>query len=281
MDNPRFVYEETIPLVQDEDYDNYGMTNASRVDETSFMEPDTTEATSTLRLNQKVKRDKLAALFRHLNIIGNLDLIDLNRFKLTRDPKKGTTIFEFYNGDRWVPLTKQTGEFFATKTLRDRFGEVNTTKNFLDVDKTPPALERSFRVATKLKGKLPTDLEMESIPLEELSSLVKDIHVKTRKALQNTDLDMREFLGIDKALQSIHGELLNNTSKLTEINKHIKKDTKKLEEVESDPTYTDEQRQLYRDRLDDLNTEKKSRLGILSQNRKDLQNPNCKDQANH
>ena len=50
MDNPRFVYEETIPLVQDEDYDNYGMTNASRVDETSFMEPDTTEATSTLRL---------------------------------------------------------------------------------------------------------------------------------------------------------------------------------------------------------------------------------------
>ena len=281
MDDPRFLDEEAIPLVQDEDYDNYGTPNASRVDETSFMEPDTTEATSTLRLNQKVKRDKLAALFRHLNIIGNLDLIDLNRFKLTRDPKKGATIFEFYNSDRWVPLTKQTGGFFATKTLRDRFGELNTMKNILDVDKTPPALERSFRVATKLKGKLPTDLEMESIPLEELSSLVEDIHDKTRKALQNTDLDMRQFLGIDKALQSIQGELLNNTSKLTEINKHIKKDTKKFEEVESDPTYTDEQRQLYRDRLDDLNTEKQTRLGIPSQNRKDLQNPNCKDQANH
>ena len=82
---------------------------------------------------------------------------------------------------------------------------------------------------------------------------------------------MREFLGIDKALQSIQGELLNNTSKLTEINKRIKRDTKKLEEVENDPTYTDEQRQLYRDRLDDLNTEKQARLEILSQNRKDLQ----------
>ena len=82
---------------------------------------------------------------------------------------------------------------------------------------------------------------------------------------------MREFLGIDKALQSIQGELLNNTSKLTEINKRIKRDSKKLEEVENDPTYTDEQRQLYRDRLDDLNTEKQARLEILSQNRKDLQ----------
>ena len=82
---------------------------------------------------------------------------------------------------------------------------------------------------------------------------------------------MREFLGIDKALQSIQGELLNNTSKLTEIDKRIKRDTKNLEEVENDPTYTTEQRQLYRDRLDDLNTENQARLEILSQNRKDLQ----------
>ena len=82
---------------------------------------------------------------------------------------------------------------------------------------------------------------------------------------------MREFLGIDRTLQSIHGELLNNTCKQTEINKRIQRDTKKLEEVENDPTYTDEQRQLYRDRLDDLNIEKQARLEILSQNRKDLQ----------
>ena len=70
------------------------------------------------------------------------------------------------------------------------------------------------------------------------------------------NLEMREFLGIDKALQSIQGELLNNTSKLTEINKRIEGDTKKLEEVENNPSYSDEQRQLYKDRLDDLNTKK-------------------------
>ena len=69
---------------------------------------------------------------------------------------------------------------------------------------------------------------------------------------------MREFLGIDKALQSIQGEVLNNTLKLTEINKLIKRDTKKLEEVENDLAYSDEQKQLYRDNLDDLNTEKQT-----------------------
>ena len=64
MDNPRFVNEEEIPMVhQDEDYDNYSTPNTSRVDKTSFTELDTTEKTSTLKLKQKVKRDKLAALY--------------------------------------------------------------------------------------------------------------------------------------------------------------------------------------------------------------------------
>ena len=129
-------------------------------------------------------------------------------------------------------------------------------KKFLGIDTTSPSLERLISAASKLKSEPTTDSQVEKIPLKELSSLVEDIHVKTREASQNTDLNMREFLGIDKALQSIQVELLKNTSKLTEIDKRIKRDNKKLEEVENDPTYTNKQRQLYRDRLDDLNTEK-------------------------
>ena len=185
---------------------------------------------------------------------------------LQKIQKKGVTIFEFYNVDRWVPLTKQTGKFFAPKTLKDKFGGLNVMKNILDLDETTPLLERSLKAATKIKAGLLTDLQMETIPLKEISSLAEDIHVKTMEASQNTDLDMQKFLGIEKALQSTQGELLNNTSKLTEINKRIKRDTKKLEEVENDPTYSDEQKRLHRDRLDDLNIEKKARLEILSQN---------------
>ena len=117
-------------------------------------------------------------------------------------------------------------------------------KNFLGIDKRPPVLERSFKAATRLNRNLPTDLEKESIPLEKLLSLVEDIDVKTQESSQNTDLDMREFLiRLYKAIQGIKGEFLNNMSKQTEIDKCIKRDTKKLEEVEKDPTYADEQMQ--------------------------------------
>ena len=97
--NPTFVHEEDIPMVH-EDYDEYNTPNTNRIDETSFVEPDTTEGTSTIRLRQKVKRNKITALYRHQIVTGSLELINLGRFRLTTDPRKGTTIFEFYNGDR-------------------------------------------------------------------------------------------------------------------------------------------------------------------------------------
>ena len=138
------------------------------------------------------------------------------------------------------------GNFFASKTLREIFGRLNIIKNLLGLDQMPPALERSVKAATKLCLDLPTDLQMKSIPLRDLSSLAEEIHIKTREAWQNIGLDIREFLAIDKALQSIQGELVNNSSKLTEINKRIERDTKKLQEVENNSAYTDEQHQLYK-----------------------------------
>ena len=179
----------------------------------------------------------------------------------------------FFDGNnQWQSLTnKRTGEFLAAKTLREKIGGLNIIKSVLSLDQTPPFLEKSVSAATKLKSELPTDLQMESTPLKELSFLVEDIHLKTREASQNTELDMRQFLVIDKALKSMQGELVNSTSKLTEIDKRIQRDTKTLKEVENDSTYSFEQRQLHRDRLDDLNTEKQARLEILSQNRKDPQ----------
>ena len=105
MGNPTFVDEKIIGMVhQDEDYDDYNTPNNIKIDETSYMEPDATEPTSPLRLRQNVKRDKLTVLYRHLNVTGDINLIDLDRFRLTTDQKKGATIFEFYNNDRWVPL---------------------------------------------------------------------------------------------------------------------------------------------------------------------------------
>lgn len=69
-----------------------------------------------------------------------------------------------------------------------------------------------------------------------------------------------------KVLQSIEGELVNNTSKWTEIDEHITKDSKTIKKVGNNPAYSEEERKLYRDRLDDLNIEQQARFEILSQN---------------
>ena len=96
MGNPRFIDEGDIPMLhQNDDYDDYNTPNTSRIDETSFTVRDATEATSTIRLRQKLKRDKLTALYRHLNKTGNLDLIDLDRFKLTTVIKKWSQFSSF------------------------------------------------------------------------------------------------------------------------------------------------------------------------------------------
>ena len=136
---------------------------------------------------------------------------------------------------------------------------------------TPLTLVRSFKAATKLKYKLITNIEMETVPLVKISSLAENIHVKTREASQNTDLDIREFLGIYKTLHSIQGRLINDTWTLIEIDDLIKEDSKRLGEVEGDPISSKEQRRLYRDTQEVLNTKQQARFDFLSQNWRELQ----------
>ena len=82
MNNSRFVDEETIPLAEEEDYDHYNTLDTSREDETSFAEPDATDATSILQLRQKLKGDKIASLYRHLNVAGDPGLANIDRFMI-------------------------------------------------------------------------------------------------------------------------------------------------------------------------------------------------------
>ena len=98
IDNPRFADEETIPLVQDEDYDDCNTPDTSRVDETSFANPDSTEATSTLQLRQKVKQDKITALYRHLYVTGNPGLADTDQFMIKKQKnQKQATLTCFFS----------------------------------------------------------------------------------------------------------------------------------------------------------------------------------------
>ena len=83
MENAIFVGNENIPLVNhyDEDcYDYQSILNTSRVDETAFAIPESTKkrATSTLQPKQKARQTRIAAMYRHLNVTSDLDLINLD-----------------------------------------------------------------------------------------------------------------------------------------------------------------------------------------------------------
>ena len=95
-------------------------------------------------------------------------------------------------------------------------------------------LEKSIQGARDLNKTIPTDLELDSIPLEDLSTRLHDVDSALQEASKDTGLPVRELLALDKTLQRIQGELTNNVGKLGEIQKHITKEKKKFKEIEND-----------------------------------------------
>ena len=250
-----------VDIAPEDDGDVYNTPNTTRVDE----EETSITPTPTLRSKQHVLRNKLDALYHHLGTKGSLDFVNLDRFKMKTNSKTGITDLLSYNRKNWISLTNQrTDEFLAVSTLKTKFGGLTLMKKFLNLEQRPPSIDRSIKAANLLKSEIPTQTDIENIPLFDLSSVVEDIRIKTRKPSQNTDLDMREFLGISKALQSINGELHNNTAKLSELDKRIKRDTAKLKEIEDSPEgFSEEQKELYKKRLQDLKEERQARLEFL------------------
>ena len=87
-ENIGFDEDDILLINQDEDYDDYRTPEASKVDETSFMVPDATEAASTLRLRQKLRRDKIVSLYRYLDVTGDLGLADLEQFNFKKSKNR-------------------------------------------------------------------------------------------------------------------------------------------------------------------------------------------------
>ena len=159
--------------------------------------PDASEATSTLRLRQKLKRDKIVSLYGYLGATGDPGLTDLDRFNIRKNSETGNIELLFLDTNNQLQslTNKCTGELLAAKTLREKFGGLNILKSVLSLDQTPPSLEISINAATKLKAELPTDLQMESIPLKELSSWLKIFIPRHEKQVQTPTLICASSLG--------------------------------------------------------------------------------------
>ena len=225
MENSAFVHDENILLVHDEaiEWVGYETPITSRIDGIISKTPGTRDKETTSNLWQKLKHDKLAALYWHLIVKDDSDIARKDPFRVTTDKKEAVVLTMVINGIFW----KKIGRSLAASSLNRNFADVNVMKSFVGNDETLSVKERSFKAATKLNRELRADIEMENMYLRSLLSLAKDIHTKTREASQNTNLDMREYLGMDKALQAIQGKLTNNAPKLTVVNESTTKNSKK------------------------------------------------------
>ena len=248
---PDFVDDENIPLLhRDDDVDDSVYEEA----ETSFNNDDVIQQEANeIELRRRERNlekldTEINALERGFNV--KIPPEERGRFRMSSNYLQ----VEKSPGE-YVSVTKPNGEFFAASTLRTRLG-APLARSLLGI-------ETRDRV---LIQKIPTELEMDDLSPQRVGEVITKV---TRDMSTNTDLDMREFEGIDKALTRIQGELANNAGKLTELDEHLKREQGKLAEIETSPDLLAHEERV-KAKIADLKEERAARLELLSQNRKEL-----------
>ena len=82
------------------------------------------------------------------------------------------------------------------------FGGTNVMRSVLNLDETQPAMEQPFKATARFKRQLPTDIEVECVPLIKFHPQLKIFMLKHERTIKNADLDTRENVGFDKVLQT-------------------------------------------------------------------------------
>ena len=207
---------------------------------------------------------------------------------LGRDPGK----FELVDGRLRLKaypnldlVNKRSGRPLALSTLASRGGTkaIREDLGFADW-----AAKKSSLPAAAVEALQTTNLELgdaaaavDSVELEDLGQTVTEVSDAVQRmetALTDADIDeilgtlddpplnLREIRGLDKALQTIRGELVNNLAKLTELDDHIALERQKLDNEDIDE-FT---RRRIAERLRDLQEERSARLEAATANREAL-----------
>ena len=257
MIEPDFVDDENIPLLhRDDDIDDSVYEDSQA--ETSFNNDDVIQQEDTEAELRRRERNletldvEINALERGFNV--KIPPEERGRFRMS----SGYLQVEKSPGRICQYLTKPNGTILRRKYHAQPPRSATCSKSAGHRDSGVEILSRV------LLKKL--DIEMDKLPPQKLK---EDINEVMNSIGTNTDLDMREFDGIDKALTRIQGELANNAGKLTEIDAHIAREQGKLAEIETSPDL-----QVHEERVKatiaDLKEERAARLELLSQNRKEL-----------
>ena len=189
-----------------------------------------------------------------------------------------------------IPLEFKKGSIirpFSLSYLARKYGTafIRETLGFQDYEQKPKTAQHQAakqtlqELSTAEKNIQPNDVS-NTIELQELTNTAAkaDATVETmltdwnlelpdvgNKRTQTEGLTLRELQGLDKALQSIRGELTNNMAKLTDIDKDVAKEKRKLQEAEDEISKSD-----ITARLKNLEDERSVRLEAATANEEAL-----------
>ena len=169
----------------------------------------------------------------------------------------------YYKGK---PLMNRNGELKTIGVIADTLGirglremGYNITKTNLKPRFVLDLLEKQAELPSSSEIAKADDTELEEIAekVSDIISQIKDVQTDTDDLFEHP---LRELLGLDKQLRSIRGSLKVEVAKKVQLEEHIAKERRKLEEFPEYPgVYNDAMREDITKRIDDLNDELKVR----------------------
>ena len=181
---------------------------------------------------------------------------NLSLFKLGRDGRL------YYKGK---PLMNRNGELKTVGVIADTLGIRGLPDMGYNITKTNLKPRFVLDLLEKQAG-LPSSSEIakaDEIELEEIVKSTEDLIFQINNQSQTDDLfehPLHELLGLDKQLRSIRGSLKVEVAKKVQLEEHIKKEQRKLEECREYPgVYDDAMREDITKRIDALNEDLKVR----------------------
>ena len=279
FDNPVFEPDDWEENIGDDDVLSTSLHDDDGASPSERVTIDGTSTSATLSLQQKLLQ---TAVDDYYNAAAEAGLTP----SLGRDPGK----FELVDGGqirlKAYPnldlVNKRSGRPLALSTLASRGGTKAIREDLGFADWTA---KKSSLPAQAVEALQTTNLELgeaaaavDSVELEDLGQTVTEVSDAIQRmetALTDTQIDevlgtlddppltLREIRGLDKALQTIRGELTNNLAKLTELDDHIALEKRKLDEAD-DGGVDELIRRRIAERLRDLQDERSARLEAAS-----------------
>jgi hypothetical protein len=197
-------------------------------------------------------------------------LRDYTKFDLGKD---GTLRLKDYPDTQLT--NKRTGRPLALSTIANRSGAA-AVREGLGLDFRKSSL--STQAVAKLQNTAANLPSVDTVPLQDLGRVANEAHAKIEtlttalsdeqvtaalSTMESPPLNLRELRGLDRALQTIRGELVNNLAKLSDLDNHITLEKQKLEDAANDEF----SRRRIAERLRSLQDERAARVEAASASR--------------